>query len=186
MLVGWLIAAIVFGSSTAAMAGQSPSEQGLGSAEDYVQSNPDSYVQSDPDVADAYKSPLLGILVKSGRGVLGHGSLVDGVEVLTVIPGSPAGAAGLHGSRLGALHTGVLTLGIITAAVFFPPAIIGVLALNGIAESRNTIIAVDGERTRDVNDFEEVIAKAHPGEMVYLTIVNRGQRRQIRVSLPVQ
>ena len=55
-----------------------------------------------------------------------------------------------------------------------------------MGQPHETIIAVDGERTRDVTDFEEVIEKAKPGEVVYLTVVSGGRREQIRVALPVQ
>jgi S1-C subfamily serine protease len=47
------------------------------------------------------------------------------------------------------------------------------------------IIAVDGQRTRDVTDFRDAIAKAKAGEIVYLTIVSGGRREQISVELPV-
>jgi S1-C subfamily serine protease len=186
-MAGCLIAGIVFPTrATMAMAGQTASGQSLGSAEDYAQSNPDSYVQSNPDFADGYESPRLGIAVKSGTGVLEHGRLVSGVEILTVIRGSPGAAAGLQGCRPGVFHTTALMIGILAAAAFFPPAIMGVMALSGIGESQETIIAVDGERTRDVTDFEEAIEKAEAGEVMYLTVVSGGRREQIRVALPVQ
>jgi S1-C subfamily serine protease len=91
----------------------------------------------------------------------------------------------------GRRHRGVffqtsLTIGILATAAFFPPAMLCVMALSGIGESHETIIAVDGERTRDVTDFEEAIEKAKAGEVVYLTVVTGGRREQIRVALPVQ
>jgi hypothetical protein len=44
----------------------------------------------------------------------------------------------------------------------FPPAMLGMIALqqSGIGISRELIIAVDGQRTRDVTDFGEAIEKA--------------------------
>lgn len=64
---------------------------------------------------------------------------------------------------------------------------LGVMALqqNGISQSHELIIAVDGQRTRDVTDFGEAIAKAEAGQFVYLTVLSRGQREQLRVELPV-
>ncbi len=51
------------------------------------------------------------------------------------------------------------------------------MAMSGIGESHETIIAVDGERTRDVTDFEEANEKAEAGEVVYLTVVQRRPAR---------
>ena len=64
---------------------------------------------------------------------------------------------------------------------------LGVMALeqSGIGQSHELIIAVDGQRTRDVTDFGEAIEKAEAGEFVYLTILSQGQREQLRVELPV-
>jgi S1-C subfamily serine protease len=186
MIAAWLIAGIVFASATIAAADQTASGQGLGSADDYVQSNPDFYVRSNPDFADTYESSLLGIAVKSGTGALEHGRLVSGVEILTVIPGSPGGAAGLQGCRPGVFRTTALIVGILASAAFFPPAMMGAMALSEIGQSHETIIAVDGERTRDIADFEEAIEKAEAGEVVYLTVVRGGRREQIRVALPLQ
>lgn len=59
------------------------------------------------------------------------------------------------------------------------------LQQSGIGVSRELIIAVDGQRTRDVTDFGEAIEKAEAGEVVYLTVLSHGQREQLRVELPV-
>ncbi len=184
-IAGWLMPAIVFAAGAAtATAGQPAPGQGLGSTHDYMQTNPGSYVQGDPTAA--YESPFLGIAVHSETVGLEHSRVVSGVEILTVIPGSPAGAAGLQGSSPGALRTTVLFIAMVAGAAFFPPAMLGVMALSKIGEPHETIIAVDGERTRDVTEFEEAIEKADAGEVVYLTVVSSGRREQIRVALPVQ
>lgn len=64
---------------------------------------------------------------------------------------------------------------------------LGVMALeqSGIGQSHELIIAVDGQRTRDVIDFGQAIEKAEAGEFVYLTVLSHGQREQLRVELPV-
>jgi hypothetical protein len=184
-IAGWLIAGIVFAAgATTATAGQTASGQSLGSTRDYVQSDPRSHVQSDP--ADPYESPLLGIAVQSRTVGLEHGRFVSGVEILTVIPGSPGGAAGLQGSSPGVFRMTALFIGMLAGAALFPPAMMAVMALSKIGELHETIIAVDGERTRDVTDFEEAIEKADAGQVVYLTVVSGGRREQIRVALPVQ
>ena len=74
----------------------------------------------------------------------------------------------------------------VAGAAIFPPAMLGVMALSKICEPHETIIAVDGERTRNVTEFEEAIEKADAGEVVYLTVVSSGRREQIRVALPIQ
>ena len=185
-IVGCLIAGIVVTTvATTAAAGQTGWDRGLGSADDYERSNPDPYMRRNPDIEDIDVSPQLGIVVGSGTGMLEHGREVSGVEILEVLPGSPARAAGLQGRlRHGALFHAAVTIGMLATAATFPPAMIGVMALNGNGESHATIIAVDGERTRDVTDFEKAINKAEAGEVVYLTVVSGGWRKQIRVALP--
>ena len=92
----------------------------------------------------------------------------------------------MQSSSPGALRTTVLFIGMAAGAVFFPPAMLAVMALSKIGEPHETIIAVDGERTRNVTEFEGAIEKTDAGEVVYLTVVNSGRREQIRVALPVQ
>ena len=66
-----------------------------------------------------------------------------------------------------------LTVGILAGAIFFPPAMLGMIALeqSGVGQSHELIIAVDGQRTRNVTDFEEAIGKAEAGALfVILTV----------------
>ena len=55
---------------------------------------------------------------------------------------------------------------------------------SGLGESHDLIIAVDGQRTRNLNDFMRAIGEAEAGEIVYLTVVSEGRRNQVRVELP--
>jgi len=182
-LAAWLIGtALLAGGASPAQADQAASGKDLGSIYEYE--------QSAERPAD-YANPLLGIEVKNRREWLGgnrwleHGRWVDGVEILSVVPGSPGGAAGLEGSRPGPLQTTVLMTGIVAAA-FFPPAIMAVMALNKAAEQHSLIIAVDARRVADVIDFEHAIENIEPGEVVYLTVVRHGERQQVPLALPVQ
>ena len=182
MLAAWLIAATAFaGGATLARA---DSEQGLGSV--------DEYEQGAPTPAVGYQNPLLGIEVKNGTEWLGHsrwlerGRWLSGVEILTVTPGGPGEAAGLQGSRRGNLQTTLLLMTAFLASVFFPPAVLDVMALSKAAEPHEMITAMDGKRTCDVIDFEETLETAEAGEVVYLTVVRHDRREQIRLALPVQ
>ena len=183
-ITGWLMAGIVFAAGgTTVTADQTASGQGLGSSRDYLQSNPGSYVQSDP--AGAYESPFLGIAVQSAglagiwpRGKRSRDS--DGNSRQSRRSGR------LAGQQPGSFAHDGYVLGMVVGAAIFPPAMLGVMALSKICEPHETIIAVDGERTRNVTEFEEAIEKADAGEVVYLTVVNSGRREQIRVALPIQ
>jgi hypothetical protein len=83
------------------------------------------------------------------------------------------------------LRSTILVTGFVAAA-FFPPAMMGVIALSKATEPHAMIIAVDGKCTCDVIDFEEAVEKAEAGEVVYLTVVSHGRREQIRLALPVR
>jgi hypothetical protein len=176
-----MAAIMIAGGATLARADQTDSGQGLGSVAEYE--------QTAPLAAGGYESSLLGIAVENQTEWLGqspwleHGRWVRGVEILMVKPGSPGEVAGLRDSRSGAIKTTLLITGFLVAA-FFPPAVIGVIALSKAAESHEMIIAVDGNRTCDVTDFEEAMRKVETGEVVYLTVVRHGRREQIRLALP--
>jgi S1-C subfamily serine protease len=183
-LAPWLtVAAVSAGGATLARADQAGSGQGLGSIDEYQQTAPR------PEVG--YESPLLGIEVKNetewfGRSrSFGYARWVSGVRILRVIPGSPGETAGLRDSRMQVLRSTILVTGFVAAA-FFPPAMMGVIALSKATEPHAMIIAVDGKRTCDVIDFEEAVEKAEAGEVVYLTVVSHGRREQIRLALPVR
>jgi len=66
--------------------------------------------------------------VQSGTVGLEHGREVRGVEILTVIPGSPGGAAGLQGSSPGIFRTTTLFIGMVAGAALFPPAMLALMA----------------------------------------------------------
>ncbi len=56
-----------------------------------------------------------------------------------------------------------------------------VVSQSQIGESHDTIIAVDSERVENVEQLESAIGAARTGQIIYLTVVRGGTRRQIQV-----
>jgi S1-C subfamily serine protease len=176
LILGFVLSADV--RTAVAWQGVSDSEpRHLGSAD---------YVRSRPGFGDAYEAPLMGMEVNSGWGELKSGQRLSGVEIHKVRPGGPSAAAGIRGRRV-AVRT-ALTVVLTAGALFFPPAIMGAIALqrSGLGESHDLIIAVDGQRTRNLNDFRRAIGEAEAGQIVYLTVLSEGERNQVRVELPAE
>jgi len=140
--------------------------------------------EDDPSFTGTYKVPLIGIGVSNGRSELKSGVRLAGIEIYQVLPDSPKAAAGLQGRRA-AIQVALVALTV--RGLFFPPAaVLGAMLMKqgGIGQSRELIIAVDAQRTRNVGELESALTQAEPGETVYLTVVSGGRREQVRVSLP--
>lgn len=150
--------------------------QGIGSIEQY---NRDDWDSEDVE----FQIPLIGISVSNTLGKLASGQPLRGLGVIAVKDGGAAAAAGVHGERaaLRATLVGVFLAG----SMVFPPAALAAVLVeeSGLGEPRDLITAVDGARTHDVVEFENALARAEVGEIVYLTIVRDGLRQQIRVKL---
>jgi S1-C subfamily serine protease len=171
----WAVVLALSVCASTARTGEIYSDGHLGSVNDYLSTKPDS-----PDV---YEVSQLGIDVKNGESTLQSIYQFDGVEIVGVLSGGPGAAAGLKGERRQV--QAIMTVGLLAASMFFPPAVMGlaVLESSGIGESHEFIIAVDGIRTHDINDFGAALSQAEPGEIVYLTVVSNSQRRQLQVPL---
>jgi S1-C subfamily serine protease len=169
-----VVLALIVCASTA-KTGEINSEGHLGSVDDYLSTK--------PDFPDVYEVPQLGIDVKNAESTLQSIYPFDGVEIVGVLPGGAGAAAGLKGERR-QIQT-IMTVGLLAASMFFPPAVMGVAVLesSGVGESHEFIIAIDGIRTHDINDFGAALSQAEPGEIVYLTVVSNSQRKQLRVPL---
>jgi hypothetical protein len=146
----------------------------VGSVDDYTrQQNPDQ----------THELPDLGVEVEDGNGALDGGSSLRGISVIRAFPDGPAARAGLRDERIvgQSILMGVLAVG----GLFFPPALFAAASLSGtdIGVSRDTIVAVDSERTRDVSELESEIDQRRGGPIVYLTVIRGGHRDQIRVFM---
>jgi len=129
------------------------------------------------------ESPL-GIEVREARRKLNSGPEVSGLLIVGVESNSPAATAGLRAYRRVARD--VLEGAAVLASLVFPPAVIAVPMFDQvrIGETYDLIIAVDATRVTNFLDFEDRMRDVQPGEIVYLSIVRNGERRQVAVQLP--
>jgi len=154
------------------------SPSGTGTMEEYVrdenarEKNPPEGVREIPD---------LGIEVCNGTGKLQSGALLRGPIVTSVIPDGPAGRAGLRNQR--DIARPVLMGVFIAGSLVFPPAFFGaaLVATSNLGETHDTIVAVDSERTRDVQELEDAINRSREGPILYLSVIRGGRRSQIQV-----
>ena len=137
----------------------------------------------DYDSGGALSTPI-GMELVEDRRTLSSGEEADGLLVIAVAKDSPAAEAGLH-AYSNTRHDMITGLAI-GAAMFFPPAILLIPALDyaAVGQSYDLIIGVDGSRVRNFLDFEDRIRNIQPGEMIYLSVVRDGKRVQLTVSLP--
>ncbi len=160
---------------------------------------PDEYEQASKDVSvsypaqyvndgsgfdfDARDTRLIGITVDDDI-VKREGHWVEGVIIVKVLNNSPAARAGLRGQQ--AAVQNVLEAGVVVCSVFFPPGFMAlpIIEESGIGKSYDLIIAVDGERVRDVLGFDDALEKAEPGEILYLSIIRGSHHWQIPVPIP--
>ncbi len=133
--------------------------------------------------------PMLGLSVFAGRGELASGQNFSGMSVTSVDHPGPGDDAGIRAEHIEALlaamemGASVLLAGAILA---FPPVMVGVQMIPQVGDPKayDVIVAVDSERTRNINELENCLRKVKTGETIYLTIIRDGQRKQLRVVAP--
>jgi hypothetical protein len=142
------------------------------------------YSDDDWDLNRVHKVPSLGIEVREGWGELSNGRQVRGVEIYRVLPNSTSVASSLRDRRT-SVDVAIVTLSI-AGGLFPPAALVGALLVraSGIDLAQNLIMGVDGQRTRNINEFEAALSEAQEGEAIYLTMVSEGKRQQLFVRLP--
>ena len=146
----------------------------IGSVDDYIREQHCELV---------HEVPELGLEVTEGTGGLATGTSLCGIKVIRVIPDGPAARAGLRDEQI--VGRSLLAGALFAGGLFFPPALFVAIAVAGsdIGDSHDTIIAVDSERTRYLQEFEDAVAKSREGPVIYLSVVRAGHRSQVQVFL---
>jgi len=130
------------------------------------------------------RRPYIGIRVKySTQCYLGMEE--NGLEVISVYPGSPGGVGGLKGK------TPVSTLGLVGGALLGPLAAIvnPLLARSGaFGMDGDLIVAVDDQRVRSKDDLDAAMLKLKPGDTMYLTIIRPlpgGNHKTMKIAVKI-
>jgi S1-C subfamily serine protease len=135
---------------------------------------------------EAVEISQLGITARNGQATVDDGQNISGVAVIDVSSGGPsAEALGSHDASHYVLG-GVLLGAGVASAVFFPPALIGVvmLANSHAVSSYDLVVGVDGNRVRNTMEFMQSVADVRSGDTVYLAVVRHGRRVQVPIHLP--
>jgi S1-C subfamily serine protease len=139
---------------------------------------------------DSTRGPVevaqLGLLVYDAKANLEDGREIAGVAVADVVPEGAAARAGIQSTAPGTATVAVVMGATIAAAVFFPPAVIGIALLAHMEAGKpgELIIGVDGNRVRNTLELMQAVANFKTGDVAYLAMVHKGHRVQLPVVVP--
>jgi S1-C subfamily serine protease len=135
------------------------------------------------DGVKASEIEVLGITATNGVAQLKNGPSVRGVKVCSATPRGPGAIVGLRSKQVAA--SALLTAGFLAAAVLFPPAVLGAVAVEtlNIGQSYDLILAVDGQRTHNLNELRGALTGTATGQLSYLVVLRGGQRKNLVVTL---
>jgi S1-C subfamily serine protease len=144
------------------------------------------YVGGDNARAGPVEVPQLGLLVYDAKATLESGQEIAGAAVADVVPAGAAARAGIQSTSPSNVTVAVVVGASVAAAVFFPPAVIGIalLAHMEAVKAHELIIAVDGNRVKNTLELMQAVANLKAGDVAYLAMVNKGHRLQIPVVVP--
>ena len=140
---------------------------------------------SDPSVVES-KRTYLGVLYATAE----EGP--EGVQVLSVIEGSPAHRSGFEGVNTPTQHNrndlvkkaAIIALAMSPAGPFVMPL---VAAHDHLTRERHPvgdlIVAIENTPVRTAQDFTETMQRYNPGDQVAFSVLRKNQPRQITVTL---
>jgi PDZ domain len=130
--------------------------------------------------------PYLGISVQDIESHATPGHDIEGLEIVSVDPNSPAAHAGLKG-RSG--MTGLGASGATAGALMAPLdiALMPLLKKTGqLGQPGDLIVAIDDRRVLGQADLETALGDSKPGDTIYLTVVRlagNGARKTIKIPV---
>jgi S1-C subfamily serine protease len=130
--------------------------------------------------------PYLGVGVQYIYTHKALGQLVQGLEVVSVDPGSPAARAGLHGrgrlTEIGASGA--------TAGALVPPLDLVMMPLlkkaGQLGRTGDLIVAIDDHRVDGPDSLADALDRLKPGDVVYFTVIRAMRNGSYKtLKLPV-
>jgi hypothetical protein len=149
-------------------------------------SGPPSSMVSNNSIDSQPSLPYLGISVQRIESHSTPGRDIDGLEIVSVDPGSPAERAGLK-ARGGMTKLGASGA---TAGTLMAPLNIALMPLlkktGQLGQPGDLIVAIDDRRVMGEADLETALGDSKPGDTIYLTVVrlaSDGAHKTIKIPV---